>query len=411
MAVGRTRPGREQCLSLERNFEMKQLTKILLGASGLTVLMLASAQAQDAAAPAAPAPAPVPMPAMSGPLTNNPAPFSLDAVPGIEDILGKVYVSGAISGMVMGQTNAHEFPGDRDGYVDLTNGMVVVQKTDGWFQWYVQAGAYSFPSLGVPYTNSSNTTSASFGTVPQGWAKVVLGDSVNVIAGELPTLIGDEYAFTYENMNVERGLLWGQEPLVSRGAQVNYTNGAFNLSVAWTDGYYSNRYNEISGLMSYGFNGGADVLAVAAEGQLGHTFYGNAGSTIFQNNSSIYNLIYTHTSGNWTISPYFQYTNSDLLHTDSASGALLVTYAFNDFWKLSGRVEYVSTSGPANILYGTGSNAFSFTITPTWQYKRFFIRPELSYVSAGSTSPGAALGPLGNDTDQFRGLIETGILF
>ncbi len=396
---------------------MKNLTKLFLGTVSLTGMLgfAAPAMAQDAAAaaapPAAPAPAPVPMPAMSGPLTNNPAPISLDAIPGIEDTLGKVYVSAALSGMVMGQTNAHEIPGDRDGYMDLTNGMVVLQKTDGWFQWYVQAGAYSYPTIGVPYTNASNTGAASFGAVPQAWGKVVLSDSFNVIAGELPTLIGDEYAFTYENMNVERGLLWAQEPLVSRGVQANYTMGAFNLSVSWNDGYYSNRYNEISGLLSYAFNGGADTLAVAAEGQLGHTFYGNAGSTLFQNNSSIYNLIWTHTSGNWTISPYFQYTNSDLLHTDSASGAILVTYAFNDFWKLSGRFEYVGSSGPANILYGAGSNAFSFTITPTWQYKRFFVRPELSYISASSTTAGAALGQFGNDTDQFRGLIETGILF
>jgi hypothetical protein len=212
-------------------------------------------------------------------------------------------------------------------------------------------------------------------------------------------------------MNVERGLLWAQEPLVSRGVQANYTAGPISLSVAWTDGYYSNRYNEISGMASYAFNGGADTLAVAAEGQLGHTFYGNAGSTLFQNNSSIYNLIWTHTSGNWTISPYFQYTNSDLLHTDSTSGAVLVTYALNDFWKLSGRFEYVTSSGSTNILYGPGSNAFSVTITPTWQYKRFFVRPEISYVTAGSTTSGAALGQFGTDTDQFRGLLETGILF
>jgi hypothetical protein len=398
---------------------MKNLTKLFLGTVSLAGLLgfAAPAMAQDAAAaapaapPAAPAPAPVPMPAMSGPLTNNPAPFSLDSVPGLDDILGKVYVSGALSGMVMGQTNAHEVPGDRDGYMDLTNGMVVLQKTDGWFQWYVQAGAYSYPTIGAPYTNASNTGAATFGAVPQAWGKVVLSDSFNVIAGELPTLIGDEYAFTYENMNVERGLLWAQEPLVSRGVQANYTSGPFSLSVSWNDGYYSNRYNEVSGLLSYAFNGGADTLAVAAEGQLGHTFYGNAGSTLFQNNSSIYNFIWTHTSGNWTISPYFQYTNSDLLHTDSASGAILVTYAFNDFWKLSGRFEYVGSSGPANILYGAGSNAFSFTITPTWQYKRFFVRPELSYISASSTTAGAALGQFGNDTDQFRGLIETGILF
>jgi hypothetical protein len=396
---------------------MKNLTKLFLGTVSLAGLVgfAAPAMAQDAAAaaapPAAPAPAPVPMPAMSGPLTNNPAPFSLDSVPGLDQILGKVYVSGALSGMVMGQSNAKEIPGDRDGYMDLTNGTVTLQKTDGWFQWYVQAGAYSYPTLGAPYTNASNTGSATFGAVPQAWGKVVLSDSFNVIAGELPTLIGDEYAFTYENMNVERGLLWAQEPLVSRGVQANYTLGAFNLSVSWNDGYYSNRYNEISGLVSYAFNGGADTLAVAAEGQLGHTFYGNAGSTLFQNNSSIYNLIYTHTSGNWTISPYFQYTNSDLLHTSSASGAVLVTYAFHDFWKLSGRFEYVGSSGPTNILYGPGSNAVSFTLTPTWQFKRFFVRPEVSYISAGSTAPTAALGQFGNNTDQFRGLVETGILF
>jgi hypothetical protein len=394
---------------------MKNLTKLFLGTVSVAGMLgiAAPAIAQEAAAapPAAPAPAPVAMPAMSGPLTNNPAPFSLDSVPGLDDILGKVYVSGVVTGMVMGQSNAHEFPGDRDGYMDLTNGMAVLQKTDGWFQWYVQAGAYSYPTLGVPYTNSSTTGAVTFGAVPQGWAKVVLSDSFNVIAGELPTLIGDEYAFTYENMNVERGLLWAQEPLVSRGVQANYTMGPFSASVSWNDGYYSDRFNEISGLLSYAFNGGADTLAVAAEGQLGHTFYGNAGSSLFQNNSSIYNLIYTHTSGNWTISPYFQYTNSDLLHTDSASGAILVTYAFNDFWKLSGRFEYVGSSGPANILYGAGSNAFSFTITPTWQYKRFFVRPELSYVSASSTTPGAALGQFGNDTDQFRGLLEAGVLF
>ena len=358
---------------------------------------------------------------MSGPLTNNPAPFSLDAVPGIEAILGKVYVSGAISGMVMGQSNAHQVPGDRDAYVDLTNGMVVLQKTDGMFQWYVQAGAYSYPTLGVPYTNASANTNASFGAVPQAWAKVVLSDSFNVIAGELPTLIGDEYAFTYENMNVERGLLWAQEPLVSRGVQANFTSGAFSLSVSWNDGFYSNRYNTVSGLMSYAFNGGADTLAVAGEGNLGHTYYFNsglnAGSTLFQNNGDIFNVIYTHTSGPWTISPYFQYTEnfsfpgSGKTTTSSSSGAVLVTYAFNDYWKLSGRVEYVDTSGPLNILYGAGSNAFSFTITPTWQYQRFFIRPELSYVSAGSTSPFSALGPLGQNSDQFRGLVETGILF
>ena len=65
---------------------MKNLTKLFLGTVSLAGMLgiAAPAIAQEAAAapPAAPAPAPVAMPPMGGPLTNNPAPFSLDAVPG-----------------------------------------------------------------------------------------------------------------------------------------------------------------------------------------------------------------------------------------------------------------------------------------------------------------------------------------
>ena len=46
--------------------------------------------------------------------------------------------------------------------------------------------------------------------------------------GALPTLIGAEYTFTFENMNIERGLLWNQENAVNRGIQVNQTMGKFH---------------------------------------------------------------------------------------------------------------------------------------------------------------------------------------
>ena len=63
--------------------------------------------------------------------------------------------------------------------------------------------------------------------------------------------------------NVERGLMWAQEPLVSRGVQANYTMGPFSASVSWNDGYYSNNYNWISGLASYALNK-ENTIAVAA---------------------------------------------------------------------------------------------------------------------------------------------------
>ncbi len=120
--------------------------------------------------------------------------------------------------------------------------------------------------------------------------------------------------------------------------------------------------------------------------------------------------------------PYLQYTNvpSDPAigigkSASTLGGALMATYAIDDNWKLAGRVEYITDSGTAagapNLLYGKGSNAWSFTLTPTYQWKTYFIRPEVSYVSAGSTTPGSALGPLATSTSQTRVMLETGVLF
>ena len=59
--------------------------------------------------------------------------------------------------------------------------------------------------------------------MPQAFLKIVPTDNFSIQAGKLPTLIGAEYTFSFENFNIERGLLWNQEPAVSRGVQANYT--------------------------------------------------------------------------------------------------------------------------------------------------------------------------------------------
>jgi Putative beta-barrel porin-2, OmpL-like. bbp2 len=42
---------------------------------------------------------------------------------------------------------------------------------------------------------------------------------VEVVA--LPTLIGAEYTFSFQNANIERRVLWNQENAVNRGIQLN----------------------------------------------------------------------------------------------------------------------------------------------------------------------------------------------
>ena len=89
-------------------------------------------------------------------------------------------------------------------------------------------------------------------------------------------------------------------------------------------------------------------------------------------------------------------------------------YTLDGGYSVAGRAEYIKASGgpgDPSLLYGPGSRAWSFTITPTYQNKFFFARGEFSYVRAGSITPGFAFGPTGNSDSQARALLETGIIF
>jgi putative OmpL-like beta-barrel porin-2 len=84
-------------------------------------------------------------------------------------------------------------------------------------------------------------------------------------------------------------------------------------------------------------------------------------------------------------------------------GAVPASYQLNENVSLAGRAEYISStgslaSGPPSLLYGPGSSAFSFTITPTYQQGIFFLRPELSYVQANDISPAASATAAGPTT-------------
>jgi hypothetical protein len=376
--------------------------------------------AAPAAAPAPAAPMPLPTPAMSGPLATG-IPHELPAGP-----FGKIEVTGILSGIGLFGNNPQTYLGDTEGHVDLSNAQIFIQKTSGWFQFFLQGGAYSLPALGFPFVKTGPTTTGTYGPFPVGYVKLVKGN-FNVEVGSLPTLIGDEYTFTFQNMNIERGLLWGQEPAISRGIQLNDTWKKLTLSFSWNDGFYSDRYTSLTGLLAYAINS-ANTITFAAGGNAGSYVRTGPANTFpvtpgFQNNEQIYNLIYTYTKGSVTISPYYQYTvvksNSTLYGTGAHTngGALLANYNFKHGFSLSGRPEYIkssgsATTGEANLLgYGSGSGAFSFTVTPTWVKDAFFLRGDLSVVHITDLTSGSGFGTTGANTNQFRGAIEAGFMF
>jgi hypothetical protein len=383
----------------------------------------APAPAPAAAAPAAAAPAaeaappasPVSMPAMSGTLSANVKPMKVDAGP-----LGDLYVTGVLSVMAQYQSNMIP-PDDHRNAVDLTNGQVVVQKVDGPIQFYLEAGAYSFPDLGAPYLRAGTATADTFGGLPVWFLKWAPDDAFSVQAGNLPTLIGAEYAFSFQNVNIQRGLIWNQENIVNRGVQANYTLGPLAVSFAWSDGFFSNRYSWLSGLATYTIDP-SNSIAFSGGGSINTETVSEFPATpTLQNNSTIYNLVYTHTSGPLTIIPTLQYTtvpaDTQLGTThslDTYGGGVYAIYTLDGGYSVAGRAEYIKASGhpgDPSLLYGPGSRAWSFTITPTYQNKFFFARGEFSYVRAGSITPGFAFGPTGNSDSQARVLLETGIIF
>ncbi len=75
-----------------------------------------------------------------------------------------------------------------------------------------------------------------------------------------------------------------------------------------------------------------------------------------------------------------------------------------------------SSQGKSNgcsgsALFGPGSNAYSFTVTPTYTFGHYFVRGEASYVNIGSGVAGFGYGLDGTEKDQVRGMLELGVLF
>lgn len=357
-------------------------------------------------------PAPLSMPAITGPLRAAP-PITFDGGP-----LGKLTLDGVISGFGLVQGNYTN--GDQTSEAALSNAQLVVQKADGWWQFYVQAGAYNILALGSPFLSTGEQVSDLYGPVPVAFFKLAPMKNSSIEIGALPTLMGAEYTFDFQNMNIERGLLWNQENAVNRGVQLNQTFGKLSASFSWNDGYYSNRYSWLSGSLTYA--NGPHSISFQGMGNLSHTAYQTLATPI-QNNSIMYVLGYTYTKGNWIVQPYFQYSKVPIDRSigivkgaTTGGGALLVSRTFNHGFSLAGRGEYIASTGnvaegAVNLMYGPGSASWSVTATPTYQRQRFFARGDISVVRALSFVPGDAFGTSGREATQARGVVEVGFLF
>jgi len=394
-------------------------TALVAGAQAPATPPPAPAQAPAAApAPAADAPAPLSTFVLTGPLTWLP-PATFDAGP-----LGKLSVNGILTGFSAFQNNS--VPGDASAQATLSNGEIFIQKADGKVQYFVQVGVYTMPTLGVPFANAQTTVSNFYGPVPVAYLKLPVGKTTQFLIGSLPTLMGAESTFTYQNFNIERGIVWNQENAINRGIQINQTIGKYlSAAISWNDGYYSNRYSWLSGSVT--LTKGPHSLIYDGMGNLGATAYAGTSNhlaTPIQNNGYMHAVIYTYAKGHWIVSPYFQYgkvpANTAVgvtKGTSATGGALNASYAFKSGFSIPVRVEYLTSSGSAtdgsvNMLgFGAGSSGVTFTATPTYQKGGLYLRSDLGWVHATNYTPGGVFGASGSNADQFRGVLEFGFIF
>jgi hypothetical protein len=214
--------------------------------------------------------------------------------------------------------------------------------------------------------------------------------------------------------------------------QVNHSTGPFAFALSWNDGFYSDQLTWISGSSVWKIDENHSLTFLSGANTR-TTSVSTVATPLFQNNSRIFDLIYTRQSGPWSLSPNLQYTyvpmapSIGVLHSAATYGAsLLVNYSFDPAARLGSlslaglnlpfRLEYIASSGTAaegepNLLYGPGSAAWSFTVTPTYRYERLFARAEFSYVAASRTTQGLAFGSGGSQTTQARFAFEAGFLF
>ena len=360
-------------------------------------------------------PAPSLGPSMAGPLHLNAKPLHVDGGP-----FGPIYVSGVISGL--GLTQNHPLPGNDHSCADLSNGMVIAQTTQGPVQFYAQAGGYSLPSLGTPYFRTKHLVGDTYGLLPVAWIKIAPSSDFSIQAGKMLTLQGGENTFTIMNFNIERGLLWNQTNAVNRGIQANYAHGSLSVSLSLNDGYYSKKYNWLSGTIGYALSP-KDSVTLGAAGSLDSNVKATFATPTVLNNGQLYFISWTHNDGPWTTQSYVQLgriptrTAVGIVNGTSTFGAaVLGKYSFDDRFALAGRVEWIKSrgsvaNGAPSLVYGPGSGAWSLTLTPTWQKGVLFARAEGSYVQAYRVVPGFGLGPNLSDNTQLRGLIEAGVIF
>ena len=349
---------------------------------------------------------------------------------GSEGALGSLQISGAFSGLVA-QENTTALNTAQNS-TESSNAFLIVQKNTGTLQYLLQAGHYTLHTLGAKTDGASGIEKNSFGPIPHAYVSLNPNEHWSLAVGKLLAMPGFENPFTYQNQNIQRGVLENQNNTITQGIQLNYTDERSTLFWTLNDGFYSGQLKWMGAGGSYKFNARHSTNVM-----LGGAYQTSKVNTDvtprLQNNSQIFNLVHTLKMGPWTLTPYYQYTkipsseNTGLASAASTQGyALIINHQgpapSMSFMPRPGtlnlplRLEHIKASdyrsvNAQELVFGPGSEALAVTFTPTLQSGVYYARGEWSWLKAKHTSMLRESRPGAYANSQSRILLELGILY
>jgi hypothetical protein len=319
--------------------------------------------------------------------------------------IGTINVNGAITVYTI-HSNNKIVPNEYKTRYDVGSAIISLSKSAEPFGFTLIGGAYATPVVGVALSRTSQYTDL-FSSIPVTYSEYSPIKGLSIQAGKLPTIIGYESALTYQNNNIQRGLVWNMQPVINNGVRLTYSTDLFSVKLGVNDGFYTLSTTHPK---------------PALEASLG--------LTPIKDGSVALNVIVPHkdsTTNKRELNLVASYTldklslGADLLYVEApksdkagvpekakASGvALHLSYDLKPF-KLSGRIEYVKDNSDNTDLVGLGKDgikAWTFTVTPAYTHGPLFLRGELSYVKADKEFT------LNNKKNQTRIGVEVGFMF
>lgn len=284
-------------------------------------------------------------------------------------------------------------------HADLGDALFTISRNSGVFRYEAVAGAYALPVVGlapVP-TFSSSGGVREFGYLPIAYAQWAPSARFSLTAGLLPSLLGQENPFIFQNATIERGLAWNLEPTISRGVRAGTALGKFTADLEYDDGYYSGTHRALEGLVGWIFSAddGAQFAWILPQAKTPPTQSASVA------NKSEYDLMVEKRVGRLQLQPYWLWVDSPadpgLGYTRNETAfaqALLAEYVFGATWSLAGRYEVLHGSSSASdesanadlVGFGPGRSVYTLTLTPTFQAANYTVRIEYAFAGAADIS-------------------------